>query len=117
MEISGLIIRVLEARGGVAPQTGKPWKVQSYVLQTIEQYPRHLCFEVFGEEKISAMNIQEGQVLRVQFDVDAREYQGRWFNQIRAWRVDPVSSGAAPAATQAAPPSNQFASQSTVPPF
>ncbi len=94
MEMSGRITAVLEARGGTSARTGNSWKVQSYVLETEEQYPKHLCFEVFGEDKINLFNIQVGQVLNVSFDIDAHEYQGRWYNQIRAWKVEPVQAGA-----------------------
>lgn len=99
MEMSGKIIKVLEARGGTSARTGNAWKVQTYVLETQEQYPRHLCFEVFGEDRINLFNIQEGQELTVSFDIDAREYQDRWYTQIRAWKVEPLVQGA-PAAQQ-----------------
>lgn len=111
MEMTGKIIQVLEARGGTSARTGNTWKVQSYVLETIEQYPKHLCFEVFGEEKINNFNIQEGQELNVSFDIDAHEYQGRWYNQIRAWKVEPVQPGAPVAAQPAAPMSDTVAAQ------
>lgn len=91
MEISGKITEALEARGGTSARTGNNWRTQSFVLETIEQYPRHLCFEVFGDDKLKLFNIQVGQVLKVYFDVDAHEYQGRWYNQIRAWKVEPVA--------------------------
>lgn len=97
--MSGRITHVLEARGGTSARTGNAWKVQSYVLETSEQFPKHLCFEVFGEDKINQFNIQVGQDLTVSFDVDAHEYQGRWYNQIRAWKVEPLVAGA-PAAPQ-----------------
>ena len=60
MEITGKIIAVLEPRGGVS-KTGNPWKVQEYVLETNEQYPRKMCFDVFGEDKIQQFNIQAGE--------------------------------------------------------
>lgn len=110
MEISGRIIAVLEARGGTSARTGNSWKVQSYVLETVEQYPKHICFEVFGEDKISLFNIQQGQELTVSFDVDAHEYQGRWYNQIRAWKVAPVQAEAAAAAQPPIAP-DSFAAQ------
>ena len=89
MEITGKIIAVLEARGGTSARTGSPWKMQDYVLETInEQYPRRICFNVFGEDKITSMNIQLNEILTVYFDINAREYQGRWFNDVRAWKVD-----------------------------
>ena len=91
MELSGKVIAVLEPRGGVS-KTGNPWKVQEYVIETHDQYPRRMCFDVFGEDKITQFNIQVGEELTVHFDVDAREWQGRWFNSIRAWKVERVSA-------------------------
>ncbi len=94
MELAGKIIAVLEARGGVSKTTGNSWKSQEYVIETHEQYPRRMCFNVFGEDKITQMNIQVGDELNVFFDINAREYQGRWYNDIRAWKVERVVPGA-----------------------
>ena len=91
MELSGKVIAVLEPRGGVS-KTGNPWKVQEYVIETHDQYPRKMCFDVFGEDKINQFNIQIGEEITVSFDIDAREWQGRWFNSIRAWKVDRVAA-------------------------
>ena len=96
MEITGKIIAVLPERGGVS-KTGNEWKMQEYVLETHEQFPKKLCFNVFGADKISQFNIQAGDELTVSFDINAREYNGRWYNDIRAWRVE---RGAAPAAAE-----------------
>ena len=93
MEITGKIIAVLPERGGVS-KTGNAWKVQEYVLETHEQYPRKICFNVFGADKISQFNIHAGEEMTVSFDINAREYDGRWYNDIRAWRVE---RGTAPA--------------------
>ena len=49
-----------------------------------------MCFRIFGEDRIKQFNIQSGEELTVSFDVDAHEYNGRWFNQINAWKVDRV---------------------------
>lgn len=108
--MSGRIIKVLEARGGTSARTGNAWKVQTYVLETQEQYPKHLCFEVFGEDRINQFNIQEGQEVTVSFDIDAREYQDRWYTQIRAWKVEPFVQGA-PAAPQQPIAADPFAAQ------
>lgn len=88
MELKGKIINVLEERSGVAKASGKPYRVAQYVLETIEQYPKKMMFEVFGEERINQMNIQVGEELTVSFDIDSREYNGKWYNQIRAWKVE-----------------------------
>ena len=99
MEITGKIIFALERRAGKSARTGNDWASQSYVLETHDQYPRRMVFDVFGDDKIQQFNLQPGQELTVSFDIDAREYQGRWFNSIRAWRVMPAQApGAAPVA-------------------
>ena len=87
MEITGKIIAVLDKRSGTSQRTGNTWASQEYVLETHDQYPRRCLFNVFGEDKIANMNIQIGEELTVSFDIDAREYNGRWFNDIRAWKV------------------------------
>ncbi len=109
MELAGKVIAILEARSGVSKTTGNPWKMQDYVIETHEQFPRRMVFNVFGEDKINTFNIQMGEELNVSFDINAREYQGRWFNDIRAWRIDRVQPDAAgqapaPAAVPAAEP-------------
>lgn len=104
MEIQGKIIQVLPERGGVSQRTGSEWKVASYIIETMEQYPKKCVFEVFGSDRIAQMNIQVGQTLTVSLDIDAHEYNGRWFNTIRAWRAvpyDPNAPVAAPAADPA----------------
>ncbi len=97
MEITGKIIAVLPERGGIS-KTGNEWKMQEYVIETHEQYPRKVCFNVFGSDKIAQFNIQAGEEMTVSFDINAREYNGRWFNDIRAWRVE---RGSAPVNTPA----------------
>ncbi len=99
MDISGKIIVAGEPRGGVSQRTGNSWKMQEFVIETHEQYPRKCMFSVFGEDRLREFNIQVGEELTVSFDIDAREYNGRWYNDLRAWRVQ---RGATPAAAPAA---------------
>ena len=73
MELAGKVIAVLEPRGGVS-KSGNEWKVQEYVIETHDQYPRRMCFDVFGADKIQQFNIQVGEELNVFFDIDAREW-------------------------------------------
>ena len=103
MDISGKIIAVLPERGGVSQRTGTEWKVATYVIETLEQYPRKCAFEVFGTDRIQQMNIQVGQLLTVSFDIDAHDYQGRWYNTIRAWKVAPFDPNAVAAPAAAVP--------------
>lgn len=76
---------VLPERSGTS-QRGNQWRSISYVLETQEQYPKKLAFDVTND-KINQFNIQLGEILTVQFDINAREYNGRWFNSVNAWNV------------------------------
>ena len=87
MELTGKIIVVQEAKSGTSSKTGNPWMMQEFVIEMPGQYPRHCAFTVFGEDRIKQMNIQNGEDLTVQFDIDAREYNGKWYNDFRAYNV------------------------------
>ena len=125
MEIQGKIIAVLDKRSGVSKSTGKEWSSQEYVIETHEQYPKKCCFNVFGDEKINTFAIKAGEELKVSFDIDAHEYQGRYFNNINAWKVErtadkaatPTDKAAAPTGTaEAAPKAAEAAPQPAAPP-
>ena len=98
MELTGKIIAVLPANSGVSNRTGNPWMSQEYVIEVPGQYPRKCMFRLFGEDRIKQFNIQMGEELTVSFDIDAHEYNGRWFNEIRAYNIQ---RGAVAPATQA----------------
>ena len=117
MEVVGKIIQVLPAQEGVG-RNGNPWRVQPYVLETLDQYPRKVHFEVFGEDRIKQNPCDVDQLVTVSFDIESREFNGRWYTSIRAWKIQqgdttqaaavpsaaaPVAAPAAPAAPAAAP--------------
>ena len=108
MEITGKIIAVLTAKNGVSKSTGNPWMVQEFVLETAGQYPRRCVFNVFGEEKSKELNIQIGQTITAYIDIDAHEWEGKWFNTIKAYRID---HGQEAATTE--PPKEEAASKTT----
>ena len=87
MEINGRIIAVMPIKTGTSQKDGKPWASQDYVIETVEQYPKRMVFNLFGEDKITQYNLKVGDEVTVYFDINAREYNGRWYNEIRAWKV------------------------------
>lgn len=98
MELEGKVIAALNPREGTSRQ-GNPWKAQEFVIETQDQYPRKMCFEIFGAERIE-QNIgmlSVGNKVKVSFDIDAREWNGRWFNSIRAYRIDLLENTQQPA--------------------
>ena len=98
MELVGKIIQVLPAQEGVG-RNGNPWKVQPYVLETLDQYPRKVHFEVFGEDRIKQNPCEIDQLVTISFDIESREFNGRWYTSIRAWRIQQgdMTQAAAPA--------------------
>lgn len=96
MEIKGRIIAVMDKKQGTS-KDGKAWMSQDFVIETFEQYPKRCVFNVFGEDKLKQFNIQQGGEYLVKFDINAREYNGRWYNDVRAWKVEPAQAGQAPA--------------------
>ena len=110
MELTGTIIAVMQAQSGVSQRTGNQWMSQEYVLEVPGQYPRKMVFRIFGENRIKQFNLHQGeQNVTVQFDIDAHEYNGRWFNEVRAYNVirpytgQPAPQAAAPQPTSPAP--------------
>lgn len=85
MEITGKIIRILPLQSGQG-RNGE-WKKQDFVLETTEQYPKKVCFTVWGD-KIDLFNIQMNEDLIVSITIESREYNERWYTNIQAWKVD-----------------------------
>ena len=102
MEQTGKIIAVMPASSGTSQRTGQTWMSQQYVLEVPGMYPKRMVFEVFGEDRIKNFAIQQGQEVKVSFEIDAHEYNGRWFNEVRAWDVRPAGQAAAPTAQSVA---------------
>ena len=116
MDITGTIIAVLPAQSGVSQRTGNSWMRQDYVLEVPGMYPKRMVFNIFGEDRIKQFALRQGeQNVTVQFEIDAHEHEGRWYNEIRAYNV--LRAGvAAPQPSQTATPP-PYAGQPTSEPF
>lgn len=88
MEIQGKIISKLPPVSGQG-KNGE-WRLQEYVLETTEQYPKKVCFGLFGD-RIDKNPVEIDDFVTVSFDIESREWNGRWFTSIRAWKVEKVS--------------------------
>ena len=85
MELAGKITHVLEEKSGNSARG--PWRKQEYVIEVPGDYPKQVCFMVWGD-KIDQLRITEGPQLTVHFDLESREYNGRWYTDVKAWRVE-----------------------------
>ncbi|MEM9172686.1 MAG: DUF3127 domain-containing protein [Pseudomonadota bacterium] len=106
MELSGKITSVLPEKNGTSARG--PWRKQEYVIEIPGDYPKQVCFMVWGD-KIDQFKIEEGQELTVHIDLESREYNGRWYTDVKAWRVtksdsQPGDSAPPPPADNAPPP-------------
>ena len=109
MELIGKIIQILPLQEGVS-KAGNPWKKQEYILETLgTQYPRKVCFNLFGDN-VDKFPMQVGQDVTVSIDIESREFNGRWYTDVRAWNVlNGVQLAGAPAPGFAAAPAQPVA--------
>lgn len=98
MELVGKVFFKSPIEEGVS-RAGRAWKKRFYVVETQDTYPRKVAFTVFGEDRVNEMEnrISEGMLVRVSFDLESREYNGRWYTSIRGWKVDKDAPGEMPA--------------------
>lgn len=92
MDITGKIIYVSPVTSGVSQRTGNSWASREFVIETEEQYPQRACMKLFGQDKIDKHPINVGDVVTVSFDINATEYNGRWYNQFNAWSITPPAA-------------------------
>ena len=90
METTGKVIAILPLRSGIS-KNGKEWKSQEFVIEIPGNYPRKICINIFGD-KIDTFNLQRGGNYHVFFDVDAKEFNGRWFNSFNAYKIEAVGN-------------------------
>lgn len=86
MEITGKITLALPEQSGVS-KAGNSWKKKEYVLETLDTYPKKVHFDFFGE-KADQFPLSVGQTVKLSFDIESREYNGRWFTSIRGWKAE-----------------------------
>jgi hypothetical protein len=100
IQVKGTVIQILKVESGVS-KAGKEWKKQEFVIETNEQYPKKVCFTLFGD-KISLIDgISEGKEVEVFFTVESRDFNGRWFHNINAWKIE---TAGAVSSTKSYPP-------------
>lgn len=85
MELRGKIIALLPLQTGQG-RNGE-WKKQDYVLETLDQYPKKVCFNMWGD-KIDQYPVAIGDEVVISFDVESREYNGRWYTDVKAWKIE-----------------------------
>ena len=92
LTIKGKIIKKLEIESGTS-KAGNEWKKQSFVLNTNKEYNPEICFQLFGEEKMQMLNnLSEGDQVEVAFNLYSREYNGKYYHNLDAWRIEKIEA-------------------------
>lgn len=117
MQIQGNIVKVFEPRSGTS-SSGKQWSSLDFVVEMPGQYTRRVVLNIFGEDRIKTLAPKEGEVnVVVDFDIDAHEYNGRFYNEIRAWNITrTVQQNAASVTTALQGAANPMNPQNPFPP-
>lgn len=100
MEIIGKIIQAMEPQNGVS-RSGNTWRKREYVLETLDNYPKKVCFNFFGD-RVDQYPLNVGDVIKLSFDLNSREFNGRWYTDVSGWKAEPAQ-----AAGPAVPPAPQ----------
>jgi hypothetical protein len=88
MELQGNVIQLLDEQSGDG-KNGK-WRKREYVIETGGQYPRKICFNLWGD-KIDQFPMKVGDSVNVFFDIESRDFNGRWYTDVKAWKVESAS--------------------------
>jgi hypothetical protein len=99
MQLTAKLIQILPLEKGMG-KNGE-WKKQSIIVETGDQYPKKICVSIWGD-KINAIPQETGNQLTVDFDIESREYNGRWYTDVKAWKIETPSSS--PVASPSLPP-------------
>ncbi len=106
MEVKGKIIISLPETSGTS-KAGNPWKKKEYVLETQETYPKKVHFNFFGD-RVDQYPLSVGDVITLSFDINSREFNGRWYTDISGWKAEKEGNGTVvagqPANIPAVPP-------------
>jgi hypothetical protein len=95
LELTGKVLQLLPEQTG----TGKngAWVKQDFIVETQEQFPKKVCFSAWGDKVATIKGLGAGTTVKVQFNVESREFNGRWYTDLRPWKIDAIgASGASP---------------------
>ena len=127
MDVIGKLVKVLPEQTGQG-KNGQ-WVKQQFVIETIDQFPKQVCFLAWGDKANDLKQFAPGDTLKIMFSLESREYNDRWYTDARAWRIDlaegegqPVGASPAPARATSSrgvsePPLTSFGEEDSELPF
>ena len=101
MEIIGKVVRLGNLTEGQSARG--PWRKQELIIETEEQYPRTVCLICWTNQIEEIQKFAPGQTIKAQIEISSREFNGKWYTDVRVWRFDPVGTTATPTTAPAQP--------------
>lgn len=92
LQITGTVKQILEMQSGESKNG--PWKKQDFILETPGKFPRLVCITQWGDQ-IDKNNISEGETITASIDIQSREYKGKWYTDVKAWKIEKGTQGQA----------------------
>lgn len=93
LELTGSLIKKLPVQSGTSARG--EWQKQEFVIQTLDTFPRQVCLNVWGADKVAELTgYNEGELIKVSFNVESREFRERWYTDLRAWKLERTIPGA-----------------------
>ena len=90
MIVKGKLVKMMDAESGTS-KAGKEWIKRHFIINTGGEYNPEVCCQVFGKEKVDALNdFQVGQELEVSINLSSREYKGKYYHNIDAWKIETI---------------------------
>ncbi|ANH83398.1 hypothetical protein A8C56_22585 [Niabella ginsenosidivorans] len=89
MQLTATLVQILPLQKGTG-RNGE-WRKQDIIVETQAQYPKKVCISIWGD-KINESVLKIGNQLNISFDVESREYNGRWYTDVKAWKVELASA-------------------------
>ena len=105
MEITGKVVRLGTLTEGTSARG--PWRKQDLIIETEEQYPRTVCLTCWTNQIDEIQKFAPGQSIKAQIEISSREFNGKWYTDVRVWRFDPVGAPTQVTAPTAAQPAQQ----------
>lgn len=96
MEITGKVVRLGALTEGTSARG--PWRKQDLIIETEEQFPKTVCLTCWTNQIDEIQKFAPGQTIKAQIDLSSREFNGKWYTDVRVWRFEPVGATTAPAA-------------------
>lgn len=103
LTIKGVVTEILEPKSGTS-KAGKEWNKTDFLIETVGDYPKTVCFTCFGDKADMLENIGAGMTVDVSFNLESREYGGNYFHNVNAWKIIIDTAAEKPSSAEEPPP-------------